>query len=117
MLFDMMRELLKSKIHRATVTNADMNYPGSLTICKELMELADIWHWEKILVADVTNGNRLETYAIPGPKGCICANGAAAHEINKGDIVIIMSFATTDKLIEPKIILVDNDNNFIKYVY
>lgn len=111
-----MRELLKSKIHRATVVNADINYPGSLTICKELMELADILPWEKVLVADVTNGSRLETYAIPGPKGYICSNGAAAHEIHKGDIIIIMSFAITDEIIEPKIILVDGDNNFLKYV-
>ena len=113
----MMRELLKSKIRRATVTDADMNYAGSLTICKELMELADICPWEKVLVADVTNGNRLETYAIPGPKGCICSNGAAAHEIQKGDIIIIMCFATTDKLIEPKIILVDENNGFKEYVH
>ena len=113
----MMRELLKSKIHRATVTDADMNYAGSLTICKELMELADIWAWEKVLIANVTNGSRLETYAIPGPKGCICSNGAAAHEIHKGDIIIIMSFATTEKPVEPKIILVDDNNNFVKYVH
>jgi aspartate 1-decarboxylase len=103
----MMREFLKSKIHRAIVSNADMNYTGSLTIDSELMKLADILQWEKVLVADVTNGNRLETYAIPGPKGCIGANGAAAHDIHKGDIIIIMSFAITDKPIEPKIVLVD----------
>ncbi len=113
----MMRELLKSKIHRATVTDTDMNYPGSLTIDSELMELADIFHWERVLVADVTNGNRLETYAIPGPKGCICANGAAAHDILKGDIIIVMSFAITDKQIEPKIILVDSENQFAGYVH
>jgi len=113
----MMRELLKSKIHRATVTNADMNYSGSITIDSELMRLADILPWEKVLVADVTNGSRLETYAIPGAKGYICVNGAAAHEIHKGDIIIIMSFAITDKPIEPKIVLVDGENNFTDYVH
>jgi len=112
----MLREMLKSKIHRATVTDADINYPGSMTICEELMKLADILPYEKVLVADVTNGNRLETYAIPGPKGVICSNGAAAHDINKGDVVIIMTFAITDEPIKPKIILVDDNNEFIRYI-
>jgi aspartate 1-decarboxylase len=112
----MMREMLKSKIHRATVTDADINYPGSMTIDEELMKLADILPWEKVLIADATNGNRLETYAIPGLKGVVCSNGAAAHDINKGDVVIIMTFAITDEPIEPKIILVDDENKFVKYV-
>lgn len=112
----MLREILKSKIHRATVTDADINYPGSMTICEELMRLADILPYEKVLVADVTNGNRLETYAIPGPKGVICSNGAAAHDIKKGDVVIIMTFAITNEPVKPKIIIVDDKNDFIKYM-
>ena len=112
----MMRSILKSKIHRATVTDADQDYIGSITIDEELMKLADIWSGEKVLVADLTNGNRLETYAIAGEKGVICMNGAAAHKVNKGDIIIIMSFAITDQQIEPKTLLVDSNNKFVRYI-
>lgn len=112
----MMRTLLKSKIHRATVTNADLDYIGSISIDEELMKLADIWPGEKVLVADLTNGNRLETYAIVGSPGEIYMNGAAAHKVQKGDIVIIMSFAITDEKIESKTVLVDGDNKFVKYI-
>lgn len=111
-----MREFLKSKIHRAKVTDARVDYIGSLTICRKLMKLADILPWEKVLVADITNGTRLETYAIPGPEGHICANGAAAHGINKGDLIIIMSFCLSEKPVEPKIVLVDDDNRFLRYL-
>ena len=111
-----MRALLKSKIHRATVTDADIDYIGSITICRDLMKMADIWPWEKVLVADITNGSRLETYAIPGPEGTICMNGAAAHKVHKGDIIIIMSFEITDKMIEPRLVLVDSNNKFLKYI-
>lgn len=113
----MIREMLKSKIHRATVTDAQLDYIGSITICRNLMKLADILPWEKVLIADITNGTRLETYVIPGPEGSICANGAAAHGINKGDLIIIMSFCFSDKPIEPKIVLVDENNKFIKYAF
>ena len=112
----MMRSLLKSKIHRARVTEADLDYIGSITIDKELMKLVDIWPGEKVLVADLTNGNRLETYAMPGPEGVVCMNGAAAHKVCKGDTIIIMSFAVTDRQIDPKQILVDDDNKFVKYI-
>ena len=112
----MMRALLKSKIHRATVTEADLNYIGSITIDTELMKLADIWPGEKVLVADITNGNRLETYAIPGSEGTICMNGAAAHLVHKGDLVIIMSFAITEEMIEPRLVLVDHNNRFVRYI-
>lgn len=113
----MMRILLKSKIHRAKVTDTNLDYIGSITICRNLMKMADIWPWEKVLVADITNGNRAETYAIPGPEGCICINGAAAHRIHKGDLVIIMSFVVTKEPIEPKIVLVDDNNRFVKYIF
>ena len=110
----MLRTLLKSKIHRATITDADVDYMGSITVCRDLMRLADLWPGEKVLVADVDNGNRLETYVIPGQEGTICINGAAARKMHEGDTVIIMSFAITDQLIEPKIILVDSNNRLLK---
>ncbi len=92
----MVREMLKSKIHRATVTEARVEYVGSITIDSELMELADITPYEKVLVADIDNGARLETYAIEGPpgSGVVCMNGAAARLVEKGDKVIIMTFAS-----------------------
>ena len=91
----MFLEILKSKIHRVTVTEADLNYVGSITIDEDLMDAARIVTGEKVSVVDVTNGARLETYAIPGKRGsgCICMNGAAAHLMHKGDIVIILAYA------------------------
>ncbi len=87
--------ILKSKIHRVTVTEADLDYIGSITIDEDLMESAGIMPNEKVVVADITNGQRLETYAIPGKRwsGCICVNGAAAHQIHVGDVIIIMAYA------------------------
>ena len=86
--------VLKSKIHRATVTEANLNYIGSITIDEALMEASGIYEYEKVAVVDVTNGARLETYAIRGERhsGVICLNGAAAHLMHKGDIVIIMAY-------------------------
>ncbi|MBQ7698254.1 MAG: aspartate 1-decarboxylase [Paludibacteraceae bacterium] len=91
----MFLQILKSKIHRVTVTEADLNYVGSITIDEDLMDAAHILSGEKVSVVDVTNGTRLETYTIPGKRGsgCICMNGAAAHLMKKGDIVIIMAYA------------------------
>jgi aspartate 1-decarboxylase len=91
----MFRKMLRAKIHRATVTEANVDYEGSITIDAALMEAADIYPGEAVSVVDVTNGARVETYAIPGPEGSgvICANGAAAHLIHKGDLVIIMAYA------------------------
>jgi aspartate 1-decarboxylase len=115
----MIRHLLKSKIHRATVTEANIEYIGSITIDPELMEIADIVPYEKVLVADVDNGARLETYAIEGPRasGVVCMNGAAAHLITKGDRVIIMSFADYDEQEtrhhRPRVVFVDDDNKVI----
>ncbi len=91
----MFLQILKSKIHRVTVTEADLNYVGSITIDEDLMDAAHILSGEKVSVVDVTNGARLETYTIPGQRGsgCICMNGAAAHLMKKGDVVIIMAYA------------------------
>lgn len=87
-----MRMMMKGKIHRARVTEADINYEGSITIDRRLMEAADILPYEKVHVLDVTNGARLETYAIEGGPGEICVNGAAARLITKGDTVIILTY-------------------------
>ena len=109
-------KLLKSKLHRATVTDACLDYEGSISIDRNLMEQADILNHEKVHVLNVTNGSRLETYAIPAKqKGTICINGAAAHLVNPGDLVIIVSYASMN-LQEatrhtPNIILLDENNN------
>jgi len=89
-----MRFVMRSKIHRATVTDADIDYVGSISIDSELMQAAGIEEWEKVHVLDVTNGSRLETYAIKAPPGSgkICINGAAAHLVHPGDLVILLTF-------------------------
>ncbi|HBS47357.1 MAG TPA: aspartate 1-decarboxylase, partial [Paenibacillus sp.] len=91
----MFRHMMKSKIHRATVTEANLNYVGSITIDENLMEAADILENEKVQIVDNNNGSRLETYVIPGPRGSgvICLNGAAARLVQPGDTVIIISYA------------------------
>ncbi len=113
----MERIMLKSKIHRATVTQADLDYEGSITIDEELLELTDIKEYELVKIWDVTNGNRLETYAIKGQRGSgiIGINGAAAHLIRKSDLVIIASFVNmADEEIPvdyaPKILIMDSKN-------
>ena len=92
----MNRFLLKSKIHRATVTEADLNYEGSVTIDEDLMRAADIVEYEQVHIYDITNGNRIITYAMVGPagSGMICINGAAAHKVHPGDLVILATYAT-----------------------
>ncbi|MCH5213468.1 MAG: aspartate 1-decarboxylase [Oscillospiraceae bacterium] len=113
--------MLKGKIHRATVIQAEVDYVGSITIDADLMEAAGIMEYEKVAVADITNGARLETYTIAGERGSgmICLNGAAAKLINKGDMVIIMAYAdmTPEEAREyrPKVVFVD-ENNQIKSV-
>ena len=94
----MVIEVLKSKIHRVTVTEANVDYVGSITIDKELMDAANIIVGEKVLVVNVTNGERLETYAIAGEagSGVVCLNGAAAHKASVGDVVIIISYAAME---------------------
>ena len=94
----MFRTVFKSKLHRATVTQACLDYVGSITIDEDLMEAADIFINEKVQVVDINNGERLETYAIPGPRGSgvICLNGAAARLVQPGDKVIIITYAVVD---------------------
>ncbi|KKQ80613.1 MAG: Aspartate 1-decarboxylase [Parcubacteria group bacterium GW2011_GWC2_38_7] len=113
-----MRFLLRSKIHKAVVTEANLDYIGSITIDKTLIKKAGFWAGEKVLVVSNTSGSRLETYIIIGEKdsGIICMNGAAAHLIKKGEEIIIMGFELTNKKIEPKMILVDKKNKFVKYL-
>jgi aspartate 1-decarboxylase len=95
----MFRTVFKSKLHRATVTQACLDYVGSITIDEDLMEAADIFINEKVQVVDINNGERLETYAIPGPRGSgvICLNGAAARLVQPGDKVIIITYAVVDE--------------------
>jgi len=113
-----MRTLLKSKIHRAFVTDANPDYVGSILIDEELMDRTDIWNFEKVLVCDVTNGNRFETYAIPGERGSgiVAVQWAAARLVDNGDCIIIMAFDLADEPIEPKMILVDDTNKFVEYL-
>lgn len=115
----MLINILKGKIHRATVTEANIHYMGSITIDEELMEHAGMLPYEKVLVASLENGERLETYIIKGKRGSrvICLNGAAARKILKGNKVIILSFAFIDeekaKNFKPRVVYVDNKNNII----
>ncbi len=113
-----MREYLHSKIHKATITESNLHYVGSITIDEKLMKLADINEYEKVLVVDNSNGNRLETYVIKGKSGSgtIGMNGAAAHLMHKGDEIIIMSFQISDRPHKPINILVDKKNRFVKYL-
>ncbi|MCQ2350093.1 MAG: aspartate 1-decarboxylase [Paludibacteraceae bacterium] len=109
--------LLKSKIHRVSVTEANLDYIGSITIDEELMEAANILPNERVQVVDNNNGQRFETYAIPGPKGSgvICLNGAAAHLVNIGDVVIIMAYTWMEheeaKSFKPAVIFPDTATN------
>lgn len=110
------RTMVRAKIHRATVTAADLHYIGSITIDTNLLEAADILPFERVQVVDVNNGNRLETYAIAGEagSGTIQLNGAAAHLVNVGDLVIIMSYAQVEEPVpsewQPTVVLVDGKN-------
>ena len=116
----MLRSMLKSKIHRATVTDADLHYEGSVTIDEDLLKAAELLPNEHVHIWDVTNGNRFETYTLKGKKGSgtICINGAAAHLAKKGDIIIITSFAILDekeiKKHQPKVVLVNSQNKIVK---
>ena len=116
----MFRTMLKSKIHRATVTQADLDYVGSVTLDAALMEAADLLEGEQVAIVDITNGARIETYVIPGERGSgvIGINGAAAHLVHPGDLVIIMSYAlVTDaeaRALEPKVVHVDEKNQIVK---
>ncbi len=111
-----MRSVLRSKIHQAIVTEANINYIGSITIDEDLIEKVGFWLGEKVMVVSNTSGERLETYVIKGKRksGVICMNGAAAHKIKVGEEIIIMGFEITDKPIKAKKILVDNKNKYLK---
>jgi aspartate 1-decarboxylase len=113
-----MRSLLRSKILKAMVTEANVNYKGSITIDEDLVEKSGLWPGEKVLVVSNTSGARLETYVILGEKhsGVICMNGAAAHIIKKGEEVIIMGFELTDTPIKASVVTVDKNNKFTGYL-
>ncbi|MFP5329527.1 MAG: aspartate 1-decarboxylase [Alphaproteobacteria bacterium] len=115
----MMRVILKSKIHRATVTQADLHYVGSIALDRSLMEAADLIEGEQVVIADITNGARLETYVIPAPagSGIVGINGAAAHLVAEGDLVIIMSYALMEdaeaKAFRAHVVHVDEQNRIV----
>jgi aspartate 1-decarboxylase len=111
-----MRWLMRSKIHKATVTEANLAYVGSITIDADLIERVGLWPGERVLISSNTSGARLETYVIEGARGsgAVCLNGAAAHLIGKGEEIIIMGFELADKPVEPKVILVDGQNRFVR---
>ncbi len=112
----MKRTMLKSKIHRATVTQADLHYEGSVTIDQNLLEAADILPYEMVSIWNITNGNRFDTYALSGEpsSGVVCVNGAAARLVSPGDLIIIATFVGMDdaeaRAIEPKLVFVDERN-------
>ncbi|MCS7478763.1 aspartate 1-decarboxylase [Umezawaea endophytica] len=116
----MFRTMLKSKIHRATVTQADLHYVGSVTVDLDLMEAADLLAGEQVAIVDVTNGARLETYVIAGERGSgvIGINGAAAHLVRPGDLVILIAYGVMDdaeaRQYEPKVVFVDADNKVVE---
>ena len=114
-----MRALLRSKIHKATVTDANVNYIGSITIDMDLVDRTGLWIGEKVLVVSITSGARLETYVMRGERnsGVICVNGAAAHLITKGEEVIILGFELTDQPLKPRIILVDKANRYVRNLH
>ena len=115
----MMRVMMKSKIHRATVTQADLHYVGSIAIDRDLMEAADLLEGEQVAIADITNGARLETYVIPAPRGSgiIGINGAAAHLVHEGDLVIIMNYGMFEdaeaRSLKPRVVHVDEKNRIV----
>jgi aspartate 1-decarboxylase len=115
----MRRAFFKSKIHRATVTHADLDYEGSVSIDEDLLEAANIWEYEAIQVWNITRGTRLETYAIRGQRGSgvVCINGAAAHLNKPGDLVILATFADLEeseaRAFKPTVVLVDRNNRIV----
>jgi len=111
---------MKSKIHRASVTQADLDYVGSITLDAALMDAADLLEGEQVAIVDVTNGARIETYVIRGPRGCgiVGINGAAAHLVHPGDLVIIISYGVFEdaeaRALEPRVVHVDAQNRIVK---
>ena len=116
----MLIEVLKSKIHRATVTEANLNYIGSITIDEDLMDAANIIDNERVYIVDNNNGERLDTYVIPGKRGSgvVCLNGAAARKVQPGDVVIIMAYATMEfeeaKTFKPTVVFPNTQTNRIE---
>lgn len=113
-----LRQVLSAKIHRATITEADINYIGSITIDQDLLDTVDMTPGELVHVWNVTNGERLETYAIAGPRGTgmVCMNGPAALRCEVGHKVIVAAFVLTDETVAPKVALVDEENRFARYL-
>jgi len=113
-----MRWVMRSKIHNATVTEANLSYVGSITIDAALIERVGLWPGERVLVVSNTSGARLETYVIEGERGsgAVCMNGAAAHLIGAGEEIIIMGFELTPEPIQPQVILVDRHNRFVRHL-
>lgn len=113
----MHRRMMKSKIHRARVTDANLHYVGSITLDTQLMALADIREWEQVQVVDIDNGARFETYAIPGGSGDVCLNGAAARLVQPGDRIIVITYADYDEAeldaYEPRVVHVDASNRVV----
>lgn len=113
----MRRRMMKSKLHRATVTDANLNYVGSISLDPELMALADILEWEQVTVLDIDNGARFETYAIVGAPGDVCLNGAAARLVHPGDKVIVITYADYEPAelegFVPRVVHVDRANRVI----
>ncbi|MFR9806205.1 aspartate 1-decarboxylase [Pseudonocardia sp. RS010] len=116
----MLRTMMTSKIHRATVTQADLHYVGSVTVDRDLMEAADLLEGEQVAIVDITNGARLETYVIPGERGSgvIGINGAAAHLVHPGDLVILIAYGQLDEAelltYSPKVVFVDDENAIVE---
>lgn len=113
-----MRQVLRSKIHKATVTDGNINYIGSITVDSDLLDRAGIWPNEQVQVVSNTSGANFITYVIPAPAGSgeICMNGAAALYCQQGEEIIIMAYELTDKPIQPQLLLVDADNRFLRYL-
>ncbi len=111
-----MRFFLRSKLHKATVTEANLQYVGSVTIDQDLMDAADLSEFERVLIVDNTNGARLETYVLPGPRGSgmVCINGAAAHLVAAGDEVIVMAFEIAPAASPPRVVLLDGHNRILR---
>lgn len=114
----MFREMCRAKLHRLTVTETNINYAGSLTLDRNLLRAADIFPMEKVAVVNVSNGARFETYVIPGKKGEVCLNGAAAHLAVAGDLVIVICYTLLEEKkaakLKPKIVFVDSKNQIIR---
>ncbi|MGR8946745.1 MAG: aspartate 1-decarboxylase [Gammaproteobacteria bacterium] len=114
-----MRWVLRSKIHKAVVTEANLHYVGSITIDEDLLDAVGMWVGEKVQVVSNTSGARIETYTIAGERGsgCVCINGAASHLIDAGEVVIIMGYELSDTPLRPRVVLVSEDNKKFEQLY